>query len=79
MDEVFTCLNEVLSGLDTVADSTGIVRCILIGRIFENLKHINNELKKLDENWREERNKLETEIRVLKTTLSEMDFGREEE
>lgn len=79
MDEVFNCLSEVLSGLNQIADSTGIVRCILIGRIYENLKHINNELQKLNENWKEEKDKLENEIQVLKSTLSEMDSVREEE
>lgn len=77
MDEVFNCLREVLTGLDEIADSTGIVRCILIGRVYENLKHINNELQKLNGSWMEEKEKLENEIQVLKSTLSELESVQE--
>lgn len=79
MDELFGLIDEIVSGTNQVADSSGIIKCVLIGKIFDDLKNLEQKLQAFCGSMEEENARLKSENEVLKTTLSLMQNQNEKE
>lgn len=62
MDEINAMLDSIVLDLNKIADSSGIVKCILVSQIYEKTKELREKLK-------DDRLIFETEIQDLKEQL----------
>lgn len=65
MDETRKLLSEMVRDLDKIADNSGIVKSILIGRMYASIQAVDRNLKTMEESWSKEKAQLEEEIQKL--------------
>ena len=70
MDEILQLIDGIISGIDKVADSSGIVKCVLIEKIYYSLKELGQKIQILNSSLEDENKQLKLEIDVLKEQIS---------
>lgn len=71
MDERYGILNQILGDLNRIADSTGIARCIIIAKVYDQIKSLVGKMQEEDERVKEDISRLNEEILGLKEKQGE--------
>ena len=66
MQDCYKKLDELFDSLNSVCDSTGIVRTLILSRMYNLIKELNEGMADAENEWKNEKLKLEAEIQDLK-------------